>query len=164
MPVRLSVLGAERTQESLENVAEQLHGRKMVQAMRRATLLVESVAKRKAPVDTGRLRASITSSIRTTGFLGNQLQGTIGTSVKYAPFMELGTGRPAGNAPTKFPPIQALEGWARRHGIPAYVVALTIFRRGGLEPRRYLQQALDTNRQKIVNILSNAVERIINES
>lgn len=48
------------------------------------TLLLESEAKKRAPVDTGRLRSSIISIIE-------DLTGTVGTNVEYAEFVEFGT-------------------------------------------------------------------------
>lgn len=55
-----------------------------------ATLRVERSAKRLCPVDTGRLRASITHALEhdTLGFVG-----IVGTDVEYAPYVELGTER-----------------------------------------------------------------------
>ena len=44
----------------------------------------ERTAKKACPVDTGMLRASITSNI-------GVLEGTVGTNVEYAPFVEYGT-------------------------------------------------------------------------
>lgn len=56
----------------------------------RRTIQVESAAKRAAPVDTGRLRGSIT---RELGEDAQGLVGRIGTNVEYAPHVELGTSR-----------------------------------------------------------------------
>jgi len=56
---------------------------------RRATK-VESAAKRNAPVDTGRLRSSITHEL---GQAGRDLVARIGTNVDYAPHVEFGTYR-----------------------------------------------------------------------
>jgi HK97 gp10 family phage protein len=49
-----------------------------------STLTIESSAKRNAPVDTGRLRASINSEI-------SRVRGGVGVGVKYASFIEFGT-------------------------------------------------------------------------
>jgi HK97 gp10 family phage protein len=59
--------------------------------LRRATR-IERGAKRTAPVDTGRLRASVTHSLE-RDFAG--LVAVVGTDVDYAPFVELGTSRAA---------------------------------------------------------------------
>ena len=66
-----------------------------------------------------------------------------GSNVKYAPYMEYGTGRLAdaeggGGGGRHWPPAQALEGWASRHGFGpggGFLVARAIGRRGGLKPR-----------------------------
>jgi len=51
-----------------------------------AAKIVEAEAKRRAPVDTGRLRSSINS-----GVSGDVAK--VGTDVEYAPYMEYGTSR-----------------------------------------------------------------------
>lgn len=58
----------------------------------RRTIRVERRAKQLAPVDTGRLRSSITHE---TGREGGELVGRVGTNVDYAPHQELGTSRMA---------------------------------------------------------------------
>ena len=87
----------------------------------KSALTVESGAKLVAPVDTGRLRASITSDLKPTRAL-------VKAAVFYAAHVEFGT-RP------HWPPIAALQPWARRHGFPAgrlgaFLVARAIAKRG----------------------------------
>ena len=81
-------------------------------------LNIERKAKRRCPVDTGRLRASI----RTT-FYKDGLAAEVGTDVEYAPYVEFGT-RP------HWPPPGALSGWARRHKMPEFPVMLKIAKYG----------------------------------
>lgn len=54
----------------------------------RRTVKVERRAKQAAPVDTGRLRSSITSRLATDS---QGLVGIVGTNVSYAIFQEFGT-------------------------------------------------------------------------
>lgn len=56
----------------------------------RRTIRVETAAKRLSPVDTGRLRSSITHEM---GHEGGDLVGRVGTNVDYSPHVELGTSR-----------------------------------------------------------------------
>lgn len=49
-----------------------------------AAVLMESEAKKHAPVDSGRLRASIENRVE-------DLTAIVGTDVEYAPFVEMGT-------------------------------------------------------------------------
>lgn len=58
--------------------------------LKRRANRVERAAKRAAPVDTGRLRSSITNEL---GAEGSDLVARIGTDVEYAAFVELGTSR-----------------------------------------------------------------------
>lgn len=52
------------------------------------TIQVERAAKRLCPVDTGRLRSSITHSVERDG---RGLVGFVGTNVEYAIYVEFGT-------------------------------------------------------------------------
>lgn len=60
-------------------------------AMKEAVLIVEADARRHSPVDTGRLRASITNEVREIA--GTVLEGRVGTNVDYAKYVELGTSK-----------------------------------------------------------------------
>ena len=144
------VIGLKETQAEMERIAAELHGAPVVQAIRDSTLLVQRDAKIAAPVDTGRLRASIMPEIRTPG---NDVEGVVGSNVFYAPFMEYGT-RP------HWPPQSALETWARRHGTSAFVVARAIARRG-TKARLFLTNAFESNKDKIIHHINNAVRGII---
>lgn len=64
---------------------------------------VERGAKRICPVDTGRLRSSITHSLEQDSA---GLVGVVGTDVEYAPYVELGTSR-AGAQPFLRPALAA---------------------------------------------------------
>ena len=148
--IEVDIRGLEEAQRKAEQVVTEMFGPPMLEAMRDSTLYVQRDARRYAPVDTGRLRASITPSIRSdkTG-----IQGVIGSNVVYAPYMELGT-RP------HWPPISALETWARRHGMSAYQVALAIATRG-TKARRYLQRAIEDNASRIYRRIHRAVIEIV---
>lgn len=71
--------------------------------LQRRALQVDAAAKRLCPVDTGRLRSSITSEI---GQDGQGLVAAIGTNVEYAPYIELGTSRMAAQ-PFLLPALEA---------------------------------------------------------
>ncbi len=86
--VTAEVKGLRETQAKLEQVTEDLDGPPMVRAMRTATLMVQRDAKIYAPVDTGRLRASITPRVVT---MAEVVEGIVGSNVSYALFQELGT-------------------------------------------------------------------------
>lgn len=145
--MRLEFRGVQATIENIQRVGRQLN--RLDAPIREATLLVTRSARKNAPVDTGVLRASIMPGSRRQGDI---TVGVVGSNVHYAPFMELGT-RP------HWPPIDALETWARRHGTTAFLVARAIARRG-LRPRRYLQRALDDNARRIRQLIGNYVSKV----
>lgn len=72
-------------------------------ALTRGALLVEREAKALAPVDTGRLRASITHGVTVTPV---GAEATVGTGVEYAVFQEFGTSRQPAQ-PFLFPAFEA---------------------------------------------------------
>lgn len=158
MPITTEVTGLMETQRKLEQVIADLQGAPMLNAMRDATLMVQATAKEEAPVDTGRLRASITPEVRGGP---DEVVGAVGSNVDYAPYMELGTGTFAGKS-AHFPPPAALDVWARRHGAPSgFVVARAIFMRGGLKPRRFLQIGFEKNESRIKAKIEGAVSEIV---
>lgn len=136
-------------QKDIERKLKELTGGPMVLAMRNATMMISRSAKINAPVDTGRLRASITPSVESTA---DSIKGIVGSNVKYAPYVELGT-RP------HWPPIGALETWARSHGTSAFLVARAIARRG-TKAVKFLQRAFEENAPRIVRMIDLAVKKI----
>lgn len=79
--LEVEITGLKETQAKMEKIVRDLHGTPLRDAMRRATLVVQRAAKLNSPVDTGRLRASITPQVTQFGL---QLQGIVGTNVVYA--------------------------------------------------------------------------------
>lgn len=141
--------------EGLEPLLKKLDGNSLLaaplrEALTKAVILLESAAKRGAPVDTGRLRASITHEVDSRPV---PLFGKVGTDVFYAPYVEFGT-RP------HWPPVSALATWARRHGFAsAFIVARTIAARG-TKARHMFRTALEDNRERIEQLLREAGKRI----
>lgn len=95
-----------------------------------AATFAEREARLAAPRDTSALARSIHSQVQPT-------QARIGTNLVYASVMEFGR-RPGG----RMPPVAALVGWARRHGMAGreFVLARAIARRG-IKGRFFLQKA-----------------------
>lgn len=149
MPASVEVRGLIDAQREAERVVRDLHGEPMLEAFRDCTLIVLRDAKIAAPVDTGRLRASITPEVRSEG---DDVLGIVGTNVVYAPYIELGTR-------AHMPPLAALSTWAARHHTSAYLVARAIARRG-LKARRFLQGALEKNTSRIIARIERAAKEI----
>jgi hypothetical protein len=95
------------------------------------------------------LQGSISSRI--TGG-GASLVGEIGPSVRYGLFVERGT-RP------HWPPVAAVSGWARRHGISPFLVARSIARKG-TRAQPFMGPALERNRDRINAIFARVGARV----
>lgn len=130
----------------------------MGSAMARATLVVTRSARKGAPVDRGPLRASIVPEVV---FRDKLVRGIVGSNRVYAPYQELGT-RPF------WPPWKPLYEWARRKlkgdvkGARALAAGarLAISRRG-IRAKKFLQNALVENAQRIYRIIGDTVGRIV---
>jgi hypothetical protein len=96
---------------------------------------VEAKAKQFSPVDTGRLRSSITNRVG-PGWTPEFTE--IGPSdLPYARAQEYGL--PKGH----FPPPKALDAWAKKHGLPnGYVVARAIAKHG-MMGRAYMSKGYE---------------------
>ena len=147
--IDVEIKGLRETQRRMEQLIRDLHGVPYLNAMRRATLIVQRAAKIKAPVDTGRLRASITPEVRT--HMRTSVQGVVGSNVKYAPFRELGT-RP------HFVPAEYIGKWAERHDLGYRGLYVS----GEATP--FLEPALRENERKIIALLERVVSKIVYES
>ena len=97
---------------------------------------IERKAKLAVSVDTGVLRGSIQPQ-----FFDDGMTADIGTNIEYAPFVEFG--RLAG----RMPPPDALEGWARRHGMAGeeFMIARAIGR-FGVKERPFLIPAYESEK------------------
>lgn len=129
-----------------------LIGAPLRRAFHKVGYVVEGAAKIGAPVDRGRLRASITSEMDSAA-VPKWVQ--IGTNVEYAPYVH--EGRPPG----KFPPMDKIAAWAARKGLPAFPVARAIAR-NGTKPRPFLTDALDESERRIRNIFDAMIKEVGN--
>lgn len=126
--------------DDFDKLITRLNASKAVVAMgvakgvKKAALLVQSDAKRLVPVDTGRLRNSITieSVVTETG-----AEASVGSNVEYAPYMEYGTGRRGDTT---------VEHRQDRLGVP---------------PHPYLRPALEVNRENIRAIIGNEIRKAV---
>jgi phage gpG-like protein len=157
----IQIIGGDKIMRKLSNEV-------MRQPMRRfftkAAIAVQSGAKERAPVDTGRLRSSLTFQVDAAAL---PLWAKVGSNVSYAPFMEHGTGvlseNPQATKRWHFPAASHLEVWARRKRLDAFQVAKAIRERGGLKPRRFLRGSFEANQGKIKGYLRQAETEIQQE-
>lgn len=110
--------------------------------MRKACLIVEGEAKRKCPVDTGVLKASMHSEVEQ---LGNVITGKVSNNCKYAAYVHNGTGIYAKNGGGRSTP------WT-------YVVDRGKYKGGhttqGQKPQPFLENARNAKLNDIIRILN----------
>ena len=112
--------------------------------MLEAAQFVESVAREKAPKDTGTLKGSIESKVERNG---NVITGIVFTPVEYAPYQEFGTG------------LFAVNGDGRKTGW-AYEDPKTgekVWTRGN-RPHPFMGPALRENKDVILQFLKEGVD------
>lgn len=85
--IRVKVDGLPRLRKALLQVTGEGH-KAAAREVKRAALNIQAGAKERAPVDTGRLRNSITHEVSENG-----LSATVGTNVEYSTHVEFGTSR-----------------------------------------------------------------------
>lgn len=143
-----------------------------------SALNIQSKAKKLAPVNFGQLRNSI--------YLKEQkvdkgVVFTVGSTAKYAPYVEFGTGGkvsiPKGfeelasgfkgkKAGTFKDMVEALTLWVKRKGIGdgkdksiAYAIAISILRKG-IRPQPFLIPAFESEKPKLISNILNAIKNV----
>lgn len=153
MPIDgVEIKGLVETQKKLEQVAKDLAGEPVVQAVREGSLMLQRTAKEEVAVDTGRLRGSITSRV-----IGEEksVTGIVGTNVKYAADQEFGTG-------PHIPDMGPLTIWARRHDVDVKDIAQAIGEHGTVA-QPYMKPAAEANRDQITKKIEDAVKGIVEQ-
>ncbi len=106
----------------------------------RAAFTVQGAARKKAPVDTGRLRNSIGTESPT------RRMRRVGPSVDYGEPVEMGS-RP------HWPPPGVMAKWAKRHGMTESTARFAVAKRG-TKAQPYMQPAADESETKIASLVS----------
>lgn len=140
----------EGVEQLIRKASPELVAKPLRQFFEKAALYIEGQAKRNSPVDTGRLRASITHSVDS---MAVPLWGKVMTDVFYAPFVEYGT-RP------HFPPPRALEVWAGRHGFPGPFLVCRAIARRGTKASKFMRRAWESAQGHIAGWLDDAAVAI----
>ncbi len=131
---------------------EPVHWAPVRSAFSKAAVTVESRSKKLTPVDTGRLRASLTHRLDASPL---PRYAEVGTNVDYAKYVH--EGRKVGS---KMPPIAALTKWAKRHNIKSVWMLARRIKARGIKPRRFLVQALEESRSEIDSWLRQAAREV----
>lgn len=150
-PITIENRGLNR---ALDNLAKLNSGITSEEPMKKAVEVITRAAKANAPVDTRALRDSITPGVTSRN---NEVVGVVGSELVHAAVMEEGSEK------KWWPPKDAIEEWAERRGISAFLVARAISRRG-LKGRKFLKRALNDNANRVVQEFKAYYNRLTREA
>ena len=157
LEIELSVDDLKKAQAKMEQMAMDLAGPPIVGAIRDAILIIQRGAKQYAPVNTGRLRASIVPEMVVSQRPAS-IVGIVGSNVAYAPHVEYGT-KPHW---PPFGPDTAIERWAELHKTEAIIVAAAIARRG-TKAIRFLGRSVEDNEGRIQMMFEMTAKKMLDK-
>jgi HK97 gp10 family phage protein len=153
MPVTVSITGQREVRAALAKLAR-MAPEKLKGAIAESTINIHGEARRNVTTDVGFLKSSINFEVTSGG-----LTGEVRVNSNYGPYVEFGT-RP------HFPPVEPLEEWARRHGMPpgtGFLIARKIAR-FGTPAQPFLFPAAEAERNPFVRAVRDALIQAARES
>lgn len=115
---------------------------KIEMAIGKACALIERSAKEKAPKDTGALKQSITSEVKSNG---DDIQGVVFTPLEYAPYVEYGTGLFAESGGRADVP------WCYKDDKGEWHTT------SGQHPQPFMRPAVNENRERVIQIIKEGI-------
>jgi hypothetical protein len=143
MAYEVNIIGVE---EAREKVDHKRAAALLSEGILKATIYTEGVIKKDTPVKTGRLKASWAHKTSAT-------QGTVGTNVNYAQFVEYGTGIYIGRGRIHPRSARAL----------AFNIGTTHLVRGSIKGQKgqfFVERAVESARPQIVSIIDGEMKKI----
>jgi HK97 gp10 family phage protein len=148
--IEFTIKGLEELKKKLGGLSNVMVRQQMERTMLRSTEMIKNRARQLVPVDTGALRRSIRDIVQVGE---KEVKGIVGPTEPYGAPVEFGA-RP------HFPPVGALERWARKRGINPWALAVAISRRG-MKARPYLIPAFEELKNKIVEEFKKAIDYLL---
>lgn len=146
------MIDAREVLEALRRFKDKELPQRTEEQMEQVCLFIEAESKKLCPAaDTGNLRASITHDVVEEE---GKIVGYVGSNLDYAPYVHQGTG------------IYALEGKGRKEVPWTYYDERTgeYKKTKGMEPRPFIQDAIDAHREEIVNYFQGVLDGDIGTS
>lgn len=150
MPVRIDDGGQLRRWADALQAAPQQVLDAVAETLTEETKTLVTLAQRRAPVATGRLRRSITQAVTP---VAGRVEARVQATAPYAAFMEFGT-RP------HMPPIAPLQRWARAKRLNPWALQRAIAQRG-TRARPFLQPALAARQAAVQAAVREAVQAVV---
>jgi HK97 gp10 family phage protein len=123
----------------------------LVEVLNEAGEFARDKAREKAPEDTGALVEGISFEMEYPSV-------TVQSTAAHSAYVEYGT---KGGAPTarRYPPVNALRGWARRHGVNPWYLMYKIGR-DGTKPQPFMAPAERAVKRKLPSLVRTAAKQI----
>lgn len=147
MDIKVEIQGVDELNKAFAK-APRVIGAEARKSIRKALILLQAGARQFVVKDTGRL-ANALRITQTTN-----LSGKISAETDYAIYVHEGTR-------AHFPPLNAITPWANRHGLPAFVVARSIARKG-TKANPFFDLAKEAKQADIDGIFKALLDNIIN--
>ncbi len=144
--ISIEIKGLDKLRKALDSAPRDIAA-EMKRSIYASLLILQMAARERVPKDMSNLAENIKPVMK------GSFEGQLLADTKYALFVHEGT-RP------HFPPIDAIEPWARRHGIPAFLVARSIARKG-TKPKPFMTWAKEAKANDINKIFENAINKIV---
>ena len=148
--MHVELVGFDQQQQRLAQYPQRA-AQELRTAMTTGLLLLEADQRSHVAQDTRVLMNSITHTIEGSG---TSLTGRVGPGARYGLFVE------RGRRPGRYPPMAAIAGWARRHGIPPFLVARAIARRG-TRAQPFVAPSLQRNHAALERIFARVGARLV---
>lgn len=118
------------------------------EAIKKSVLTLLAHAREEAPVDQGFLRGPGMQ------FSFGELTGLLENKAPYAMYVHEGT-------QPHYVPISAIQGWADRHGIPAFLVQRSI-KQKGTKAQPFFKDSIEASQSQIDKFFNDALDYITN--
>lgn len=139
---------AREVAKNLQKMAHEIAMKRLKNAVAKACYMVHADVVRNTPVNTNILRSSEAVDVKQKK---NAVIGIVGTNVKYAPFVEFGTGVYAKNGHGRQTPWTYYADAGRYHGF---------YRTKGQKPKLMFTNAFEKNKEKIYQIVEEAMRNL----
>jgi len=146
----LKIKGLDKLIKKFDSLSNITVKKQLERTMLRTTEMVKYRARELVPVDTGALRRSIRNIVQASD---KEIIGRIGPTEPYGASVEFGT-KP------HFPPVRALERWAKKRGLNPYVVARSIAKKGTIA-HPYLIPAFKELRRRIIEEFKRTIDYLL---
>lgn len=132
---------SEEVRGNLDKFANSTLDAEVNDGINKACQILLASAIENCPIDSGQLKGSLTMDVDEV-----KHKGTVGTNVEYAPYVEIGTG------------VYSSQGTGRQDAWVYKDAKGNFHKTKGTRPQPFLKPALEENREKIIEVVKDAIK------